>query len=84
MRHTQKELIMDYVRKNGSIRPSHLTDSDRVSPNGFIGSEAKRRCCELRNAGELESRVEKTFVIFTLPQKSLKEAEQQKLFESVR
>ena len=71
MKTTQKELILRFVKMRGEIIPSHMSDNDWRMKDGFIGSEVKRRCCELRNSGELVSSLKKGFVVFTLPIKTL-------------
>lgn len=58
---------MQFVKERGEINPSHMKDAERNRPDGFIGSEVKRRCCELREAGDLVSNLKGKFVIFTLP-----------------
>lgn len=45
---SQHELIVEYVEQNGSICPARLSDRQRQFKGGFIGSEAGKRCRELR------------------------------------
>jgi len=68
MKTTQYDLILDYVRLNGEINPSHFSDSERKRPNGYIGSELGKRCRELRAKGILDSHMIGKYVVYVLPQ----------------
>lgn len=61
---TQKQLIMKYVSKFGSILPAKM--SGRIMWRNMFGSETSRRCRELRADGLLRSEGEKRFERFYL------------------
>jgi len=50
----QEELVMNYVKLNGSIVPAKM--SGRTFEVGFFGSEISRTCRRLREKGKLISR----------------------------
>lgn len=52
---TQPELIIEYVKLNGSITPAKLNDKDRSLKGYWIGSEASRVCRSLRTKGVFAS-----------------------------
>ena len=62
---TQKELILAWVKAHGDFKPSSMVG--KVFMRQMYGSEIKRRCCELRDAGVLMSFRVGKFVVFTFP-----------------
>ena len=50
----QEELVMRFVRLNGSIIPAKM--SGKTFEVGFFGSEVSRTCRRLREKGKLISR----------------------------
>lgn len=61
---TQHELIIEYVKFNGSILPAKM--HGKVWNEHMFGSEINRRCRELREDGKLTSAREGRFTIFYL------------------
>lgn len=45
---TQHELIIEYIRLKGYIIPAKLSDVERRFRGDFIGSQADKRCREMR------------------------------------
>lgn len=45
---TQHELIIKYIEAKGCIIPAKLNDNDRRFMNDWIGSQADKRCREMR------------------------------------
>lgn len=45
---TQWELIIEYIKQNGSITPATLNDKNRRVGEGWLGSQTDKRCRELR------------------------------------
>lgn len=62
---TQKQLILEYVKEYGTITPATL--NNRLFKGQWIGSQADRRCRELRADNKLLSRGEGKFEVFYLP-----------------
>lgn len=56
---TQKQLILAYVDRWGSILPAKMAGEE--FRDGFFGSETSKRCRELRAQGKLISKQEGKF-----------------------
>lgn len=63
---TQKKLILKFIEQNGSITPARLGDKQRAFMGGWIGSQADKRCRELRAEGVLVSEPDGKFERFFL------------------
>jgi hypothetical protein len=59
---TQKELIIEYIKENGSILPAKM--SGEVYKGTMFGSETSKRCRELRKLGKIESKQDGKFERF--------------------
>lgn len=72
MKLTQHKIITEYVREHGSITPAKLNDSLRAYRGEWIGSQADKRCRELREKGILISHKEGKYEVFTLKPPEIK------------
>lgn len=61
---TQKQLITEYLKINGSILPAKM--AGYVFKGQMLGSETSKRCREMRTAGILKSAAEGKFERFWL------------------
>lgn len=61
---TQKTLIVEYLKENGSILPAKM--AGYVFKGQILGSETSKRCREMRRAGILRSSAEGKFERFWL------------------
>jgi hypothetical protein len=61
---TQKELIIAYVKENGSILPAKI--AGKIYQGYMFGSETSKRCRELRKSGVLRSDSQDRFAKFYL------------------
>lgn len=67
---TQHALIIEYIKLKGSIVPACLNDHDRQLRGDWIGSEAGKRCRELRKKGVLVGLKEGRFERFYLKEEA--------------
>ena len=67
MKLTQKQLILEWVKENGSILPAKM--SGRIYKDQMFGSESSKRCRELRMEGKLMSEPDGRFERFSLPER---------------
>jgi hypothetical protein len=61
---TQKELVVEYLKENGTITPARM--SGKIYKSTMFGSEVSRICRFLRADGILDSVREKRFEKFFL------------------
>lgn len=67
---TQHELILAYIKDNGSFTPAKMVG--KIYLGQMYGSESGKRCRELRKQGKLWSKKEGKFEVFYLIREATK------------